>query len=449
MIGRLAVTSSLLAEALIFATLAALLAASYDDPSHHAVSAWAFCVVGLAGYGLPLLVDGFEVGPRKGLALTAGGGGLLIYLLLRITLFGDVAVWDLGWIGDFMSNAQDATEAGGHAITGAILLIATWARATARSADEIEMEMIPRSVALPFAFTTVFIILGAATDNSGEVARAGAAFYVFAILALCCSQLAMSGATFGEIRAGGTAGVLLLGTAGVAVVGLAVIALLTTVFGPVVGPVISKAVEVTLTIVLTPFAWVLTRFFEALFGDSDPFANIALRPTEISQEAGDPDSSERSTLGKAGLFGMRAFALLLMLAFAALLLALFVRLRNRRNARLDDGRQTTAVGDLRSDLGSMWRSLLRRRPAREPGQATTEATRLYLEVLAKAESSGHVRPEGETAREFAPELRETFATPVTDDITRAFEAARYAGREPDQRTVSELRARWEREGRQR
>ena len=445
MIGRLAVACSLIAEALVFATLAALLAATYDDPSHNAVSAWAFCLVGLAGYGLPVLVDGFDIEPRKGVAVTAGAGALLIYLLLRITLFGDVAIWDLSWIGDFLSDAQSTLRSGGHVLVGSVLLIATWARANARSAQEIEMELIPRTVALPFAFATIFVILGAPGETSGEVARAGAAFYAFAIMALCFSQLAMSGATFGEVRAGSTAGILLLGTAGVAVVGLVVIALLTTVLGPVVGPVISKAVEVTLTIVLTPFAWVLTRFFEAIFGNTDPFANINLDPIQVSEEAGDPDSSERSTIGRAGLFGMRVLALLLMLAIAGLVLAIFVRMRNRRRVALDDGRQASAVGDLRSDLGSLWRSLFHRGSTREPGEATTEATRLYLEVLAKAEGSGHARPQGETAREFAPELRATFATPVTDDITQAFEAARYAGREPDARAVAELRSRWERE----
>ena len=57
-------------------------------------------------------------------------------------------------------------------------------------------------------------------------------------------------------------------------------------------------------------------------------------------------------------------------------------------------------------------------------------------------------PNLETAREFAPELRITFASPVTDDITRAFEAARYAGREPDARAIEDLRRRWQHEANQ-
>ncbi len=95
----------------------------------------------------------------------------------------------------------------------------------------------------------------------------------------------------------------------------------------------------------------------------------------------------------------------------------------------------------------MFKSLFSRKRAPEPGHATTEATRLYLEVLHKAETAGHQRPAGQTAHEFAPELHETFATPVTDDITAAFEAARYAGREPDARAVEEMRQRWQREAR--
>lgn len=447
MIARLAVGSSLIADALVFATLAALLGVAYDGPGHHPVGVWAFCLVGLAGYGLPVLVEGFEINPWKAIALTAGAGALLIYLCLRISLFGDVAVWDLSWVGDFLTDAQSALEAGGHAITGAVLLVATWARANARSASEIEMELIPRSVAIPFAVATLLVVLGAPSAQAGEVARAGAAFYFFAILALCLSQLAMSGATFGEVRAGGTVGVMLLGTAGVAVLGLGVIALLTTVLGPVVGPVISKAVELTLTVILTPFAWVLTRFFEAIFGNADPFANMNLDPLQVSQEAGNPDHADRSTVGKAGLLGMRAFALLVMLALAALVLAVFVRVRNRRRRVFDDGRQVAPAGDLRGDLGSLWRSLFHRKPGAAPGAASTEATRLYLEVLARAEGSGHARPQGETAREFAPELKAVFSTPVTDEITRAFEAARYAGREPDPRTIAELRSQWERERR--
>lgn len=443
MIARLAAASLLLAEAMVVATFAEFLAASYSGQTHHAVGAWAFGLTALAGFAVPRFVEGFDLSPTKAYALSGAVGLLLIYALTRITVVGDIAVWDLAWIGDFLRDSQAAAERGGHAIVGAILLLVVWARANLRAADEIEMETMPRSVTLPFAITTIVVILGAMGDRSGEVGRAGAAFYVFAVLALVCSQLSMSGATFGEMRAGSTAGILLLGTAAAAVAVLLVIALFVALLGPVIGPAISASVKWTLTLILTPFAWALTWFFELLFRGASPLPDLQEAVVNRSQEAGHPDR-DKSTATRVSAFFMRMVALTLMIGAAALIATVFARMRRRQKRLEDEGREVSAVGDLRADLGSMFRSLFRRQPARPPGEATTEATRLYLDVLAKAESRGHPRESGATAREFAPVLNETFADPVTDDITRAFESARYAGREPDLRTLAELRRRWER-----
>lgn len=448
MIAGLAILASLLADAFMFAAIAEFIAAGYDPSDPGAFAAWSFCLVALAGYGIPRLIEGFEFSPRTGYAITAVGGVGLIYLLVRIQSEGDVAIWDWSWVADFLSDAQQTTERGGHALTGAVFLIATWARTTLRSGDEIEMESIPRSFSVPFAIVTGIVVLGAATDRSGEVGRAGAAFYTMAILSLAFSQLAMSGATFGEVRAGGTAGIMLAATAGVAAVGLLVIGLVTAVLGPTIGPIIGTTVEWTLTIILTPFAWLLEKLFQAIFAGASPFPALSEAAVNRSQEAGNPDEAQRSPAGQAGVFLLRTIALLVFLAVAGLLITVFIRLRQRRPVRDADGRETLAAGDLRQDLGSFFRSLFRRGEPHPAGYATTEATRLYLEVLERAEHAGHSRPGGETAREFAPELKETFATPVTDDITRAFEAARYGGREPDARTVAELRSRWQREARE-
>ncbi len=443
MISRVAATSLLLAEAMVVAAFAEFLAATYSGPMPHAVAAWAFGLAALAGFGVPRFVEGFELSAGKAYAITGAVGLLLIYTLTRITVVGDIAVWDLSWIGDFLRDSQEAAERGGHAIVGAVLLLVVWARANMRAADEIEMETMPRLVTAPFAIATIVVILGAMGDRSGEVGRAGAAFYVFAVLALVCSQLSMSGATYGEMRAGSTAGILLAGTAAAALVVLLLIGLFVAVLGPVLGPVISASVKWTLTIILTPFAWVLTWFFDLIFRGASPLPDIQEQVATRSQEASHPDG-EKSTATRVSAFFMRMVALTLMIGGAALVATVFARMRRRQRQREDEGREVSAIGDLRNDLGSMFRSLFRRQPARSPGEARTEATRLYLEVLAKAESRGHPRDSGATAREFAPVLQDTFADPVTDDITRAFEAARYAGREPDARVLAELRQRWER-----
>lgn len=443
MISRVATASLLLAEAMVVAAFAEFLAATYSGTMPHAVGAWAFGLTALAGFATPRFIEGFDVSAGRAYAITGAVGLLLIYALTRITVVGDIAIWDLGWIGDFLSDSQEAAQRGGHAIVGAVLLLVVWARANMRAADDIEMETMPRLVTIPFAIATIVVILGAMGDRSGEVGRAGAAFYVFAVLALVCSQLSLSGATYGEVRAGGTAGVLLAGTAAAALVVLLVIGLFVGILGPVIGPVVSASVKWTLTIILTPFAWALTWFFDLIFRGASPLPDIQQQVVNRSQEAGHPDG-EKSTATRVSAFFMRMVALTLMIAAAALVATVFARMRRRQRQREDEGREVSAIGDLRSDLGSMFRSLFRRPQARLPGEATTETARLYLEVLAKAEERGHARDSGSTAREFAPVLQDTFADPVTDDITRAFEAARYAGREPDARTLGELRRRWER-----
>lgn len=445
MIAGVAIAASLLADGFMFAVLAELIAAGYDAPDQHAFGIWTFAVVAVAGYVVPRAIEGFDIAPRKALAITAVIGLGLIYLLVRIEGSGDVAVWNLSWIGDFLQNAQQTTQRGGHSLTGAIFLLATWARTTLRSGDEVEMEAIPKSFSIPFAIVTIAIVLGAMTDRSGEVGRAGAAFYTMAILSLVASQLAMSGATFGEVRAGSTAGVLLAGTAIVAVLALLLIGLVTTVLGSTIGPVIGRATEWILTIILTPFAWILEKIFSALFGGKNPFPQLTDATIQRSNEAANPDKSNQSAAGAAGLFVMRAFALLAFFALVGAAVALFVRLRKSRVPETGEGREAAGAGNFRDDLGSLFRSLFRRGSPKSEGFASTETTRLYLEVLGRAEKAGHSRPGGDTAREFAPELKAAFTSSVTDDITVAFESARYAGREPDARTVAELRRRWQTE----
>jgi hypothetical protein len=441
-IGRLAVICSLLGDGMVFATMAEALASMYSVEHPHAIPAWGFGVIALAGFYVPRFLEQYEIGPRAAYALTGFIGLLLIYVVVRIGIAGDVAVWDFGWVADFFRHAQRTVDNGGHAIAGGTLLLLTWARTSYRSSDDVEMEGISRGVAVPFAVVTILVVLGAQADRSGEIARVGVAFYTFAILSLALSQLALSGATFGDMRAGSTAGTLLAGVAVVAVVGLLIIGLLTTVFGPYVGPVIASATQWVLTIALTPFAFVLTKLFEALFQGNNPFPNLDRTTINNTRQAANPGSTHESQAHEVSMFMLRIIALVLMTAIAALFVTIFVRLRKRRHSLLEDDRVTSTTGDFRSDVGDFLRGLFRRKPSRAPLQASTETTRLYLEVLERAESSGAVKAEGETASEFAPALTERFASPVTDDITRAFETARYGAREPDARQLEDLRRRW-------
>lgn len=443
MIAVVAVVATLVAEGLMFAIVAELFAAGYSGEHAHAVGWWAFSLVVLAGYYVPRVGAGFAMPARRAYALTAGAGLLLIYLLLRIEVAGDIAVWDFGWVVDFLQDSSDTLERGGRGLFGGLLLLGAWARGSFRSDEDLEMETVARSLALPFLIVIVVVIFGAPTDRVGEIGRVAAGFFAVAVLALASSQLALSGTTIGELRSGGIAAILLGGTALVAIAGFLFFGVLAGLLGPTVGPIIASIVETTLTILLTPLAWALSKLFEALFAGENPFADLVDSTRLQADQAGDPNAGDPSVIERGGLYGMRLFALLALGAFVATFAILFVRLRRRYQQRkMVDGASGSA-GSAAGDLRNFLRSFLPGRREQQHLRATSEATLLYIEVLERAAREGHPRSDGDTAREFAPVLQETYhAGPVVDEITAAFEEARYAGREPDARTIATLRERW-------
>jgi hypothetical protein len=304
------------------------------------------------------------------------------------------------------------------------------------------MEMIPRSVGWGFIVVTALVVIGAASSRSGEVARAGALFYALAVVALACSQLALSGVTMGDKRAGSVVSALLGGTLAVTLIGLVVFGVVFGVLGPVLRPIIGAAVEGVLTIILTPIAWVLTRIFETILGNANPFPNLAETARGQAQQANQQGDGSHDAWQRIVTFLLRSLALVIILAVASGAVVLFTRFRRRNGGAAAEDAQLTIVGSAGDDIREFFRSLIPRRRTRVPAFASTETTRLYLEVLEQAEKDGAARPAGETATEFQPTLASRYRADVTEDITRAFEQARYAGREPDARTVDELRRRW-------
>ncbi len=443
MIAAAAVIATLVAEGLMFAIVAELFAVGYSGENAHAVGWWAFSLVVLTGYFLPRFTAGFDLSDQRGTFLTAGAGLVLVYLILRIEVAGDVAIWNFAWIADFIRDASDTLERGWRGIIGAFLLLGAWSRASLRSGDELEMETVAKSLALPFLVVIAVVILGAPSDRVGEIGRLAAGFFAVAVFALAASQLALSGTTIGEVRSGSIAAVLLGGTAAVAAIGFVVFGVIAGLIGPTVGPMVAKAIEWTLTIVLTPFAWLLTQIFERIFSGSNPFADLAENTRLQAGDATDPNAADRSILERGSLYGLRILALLVMAGIVAAFAIVFIRLRKRyAKARLVDGEGGSA-GSMTGDLRNFLRSFIPGRGHRTHLTADSEATRLYIEVLERAAREGHPRADADTAREFAPVLEETYhAGVVVDEITAAFEEARYGGREPDARTVADLRDRW-------
>jgi hypothetical protein len=440
-IQRVCVVAVLAAEGLALYTLAELVATGYRDGSQHAMGAWAFIAIALVAYGLPRLLDGLGVSESRGKVVLTGAMVFVVYLVLRIEIAGDVAVWRWGWVPDFIRDPEQTLTDGRYGLFAAVFAIAMWMRGSMRSADEIELETVVRHVAPAFALVTIVVIFGAATERSGEIGRAGLAFYAVEIVALACSQLALSGVTFGQLRAGGVVATLLGGTVVVVVVMFIVASVALVFAGPVIGPPAGKLLNAVLTITLTPFAWLLEKLFHALLGDKNPFQDIAPQNLPLNGDEHKQQGNGQSGWFDFGVFLVRGLALAITAGLVLGGVWLASRLRRRNADRIAGDAQTSTAGGIGDDGLALLRSLFRRGP-REAKHRGDGVARLYQEVVARGAESSRPRLVGETPAEFAPVLSEAFHAPVTDDITRAFEQARYAGREPDAATVLELERRW-------
>ncbi len=444
MIAAIAVIGAIAAEALALYTLAELFGAGFE-PGRHAVSGVSFVVVALVAFGIPRLVQWVAGSGTRAYTAAIGLVALLWYSVLRIEFAGDLAIWDFGWLNDIVSDSQAASKGNGDVVIGAMMLFALCARSTFRSAAEVDMELIPRYVGFPFVAVTILVVVGAATDNAGAIARAGAGFYAVAVVTLALSQLALSGATIGAVRAGGITGALLGGTL-IATIGcVAVFGLIFGIVAPALGPPLGAVIEKVLTIVLTPPAWLLEKLFRALFSGSNPFSQVQLTEFVIDNagRANDGPKESESPWSKFGAMAFRILALALVTAIATGILFLVMALRRRLQPGTAGGPSASSSGSLRDDAGAFMRRLFSRRNPAGYGTPPSEAVRLYRDVLTRAESRGYQRAAAETAEEFLPKLHTAFETNVTDDITAAFEEARYAGREPDAATVGDLRRRWQ------
>lgn len=443
MIAHAARLLSVTGEALAVYVVAEWLASGFDDADRNALNALTLVIVALVAYAVPNVVEALKLAPRP----AAWFGGIVAFVVLygalRVEFAGDFALWDFGWVRDFITEAEKTLRDGSQALLGAALLAITWARTSFRAANEIDLESLPRSTSTPFIIVTIVLVLSIWTDRTGEIGRAGAAYYAAALLTLAGSQLAMSGATFGELRAGGTTALLLAGTVGVTVVGVIVFWLAFGVIGPAIGPGLGKAAEVVATAVLTPPAWLLEQLFKFLIarGFELPKLDLSNIVQDTSQQANKGPDEGSNGAQQAGIYLVRALALIVAVGVLVLAVAWYMRFRRRLRAVHEQAVSAGRAGSFRDDLGAALRSLFERR-AGGAEQALTPVRRLYREVLTEAEKKGQPRMVAETPDEFEPRLAGAFDVALTADITRAFDQARYGGREPAVAEVQELERRW-------
>jgi len=440
MIGAAAIALALLADALALAALGVLVSLVFDAGAPAAGLAAVLTVLG-AGFVLPRVV-GAALDERRTTAALLGLALAIVYTAAGLEATGDLSAWTFRWLPDFYREPEATMRAGAPAVAATLILAAAWARGAIRSDQDFDLEGHPRTLFIPFAIVIAAAVLGAGSSRAGDLATLTAAFFAVAVLSLACAQLALGGATLGTVRAGGVAGALLGGVAAVAVVGFLLFGVAARLLGPTVVPAVGAAVEAVLIVVLTPVAWALTAIFEHLFGGIDPFEGLNRAIEQAGQQSRGEPAGDTSVAEQVGLFGLRTLALLVFVGLLAGIVLAWTRAR-RRYARLREASASAgAAGSLRDDIRSMLGALFRGRAGGRPSPGDSAAARLYLEVLDDAEHRGRPRQPSQTPHEFAPVLHQTFMTAVTDDITRAFELARYGGREPGPAELAELERRW-------
>lgn len=452
MIAAVAVLFSLIAEGSAAYAVTKLLTGPFAEGERQTASILIFVVVSVAGFGVPRLLDALGLPTRRATLTALLATFVIVYGGLRIEFAGDLALWDLAWFVDFLSNASDVSQNGTAEMLSGISLFAMWSRSWWRSRREVETDLLPRDSALPFGVVTVALVLAAPGDNAGAVAAGVLAFYAAALLSLACSQLARSGKTIGTMRSGDVVVALLVSTVLATLLGVLIFGLLfgltVDLLEPVVTGPLATGFEFILVAIFTPVAWLmqlLVDLFVSLLANPEPDEIQVGAPFQQPEELAELLEDEEDT-GYGRIVGIIARVSLVMLVFAALafLVFLLVRLRRSRSLERDNRSESSSAGSFGDDFKDAWKSLFKRRS--RPQRDGTGAVRLYLDVLDSAEESGVQRPISATPAEFQDALHERFHTDATDEITSLFQQARYAGREPDAEAVDSLRRRWLRSG---
>ncbi len=439
MIAAGAIGAALLAEALAWSIAAAVVALAFDD-GPGPVGPLSFVLVVITGYALPGLAAGRAAGPRATGAVTATAL-VLIVALASLETTGSLGAFTFTWLADFYREPQATLRHGAPALAAVLLLAGAWATGAARATRDGDLETHARSLVFPFAMVISLAVVASGSASAGRFAPLVAAFFAAAVVSLAWAQLALSGTDAERLRRGGVTAALVVGTALVASTGFILFGLGWRVLGPVIAPAVATAVEAVLVVILTPVAWLLTFVVERLAG-GDPFTGLERLAETARTDRPSGGGEAPSAAERVGIFGLRTLALIAFTSLVAGIVVLWTRVRQRYRGSREATASQRSAGGLLDDLRALLRAATpgARRPPSHLG--ASHAARLYLDVLRDAERRGHPRAPSQTPHEFAPVLHETYATPVTDDITAAFEDARYGGREPDPARLAELERHW-------
>jgi hypothetical protein len=376
----------------------------------------------------------------------------LLYLILRIDIAGEPYLWELGWLGDLLSDPGRTLDGRRGDVATVVLLAAAWARGVIRGNQDLAFEGVLAQVSVGLIVVLGAAVFGPSAEAPGALRWLPVPYMVAGLTALAVGHLQ----PVETDRQRPFLGAWTLWTGGSlgAIAGLALLAALIALpslaaTGDALA-VAGRGLGAALAFVLSPFilglGWAMERVVDWLVGGSDEFTPEPPDAGEFTRRAME---EEREPSRWSQVFGRVARSGMIALVIAGGLAMLWLAFRRltRRDEDEEEMREEVtpdeggALGDLRSLFsGALGR--LRGLATGEP-RGRDAIGRLYFSMLRRAATEGLARPPSATPLEFAPRLEDHFSSPAPRAISEAFAEAQYGRRPLPPPEVEELRARWE------
>lgn len=456
--------SLLLGEAVLLILVAKLIPRLFGGPDGETLSVWAVAGTLALGFAVSGWLANPELSGRqrvfRGIAITL----IALQIIGSVDLSESARIWDMSWLIDLGSPSsgvwrKDGVDETGLPVTGhvdqllaGLMLFPIWFRGVALGSSEIEERNFANYAIWGFIVLAICLPF---IDNANieDGYRVLALLWVIVgIFTIALKQAANPNQVQG--LGVGQAGLSIAGTLAALLVGIAIVLLLVTgVVGLIAGSgvvepvldvigVILRAIITAISYILWPFFWLVEQIKEAL-GPKPPVVIEAV--TEgVGRPLDDLDSEMGESDPTAGIVLVRVLGGIAAVTVLTVLAILFFRRFLRREPSGDEERESVwneadVLGDLMAGLKGLGSRFRRDRHESEPDAPIAA---LYYELLEHAESRGATRAAHRTPLQFSAALTRAYNDPLPGEISKAFSAFRYGGREPSRVEMSQLESGW-------
>jgi hypothetical protein len=411
-------------------------------------------VIALAAFAISRVTQHLTIDETVLRRWAVGVSVAVFYLVARAEFAGDLAFWDLSWLGALLGGISRSIAGRPDIFIGVPGLLVLWARGVIIGQMTVNFE----SFLFPFSFA---LVVTAITATFADAAGAREALKVLPVFATALGLTVLALAHVSRVESGPGQGfgrswglvllvtlVLLLGfTTLFATLDLGGVRALLVPVGDAALWLLNGIFLILTFLIVYPIYLLLRAIVYAvgLIVSSEALDRLAQMLDEREAMRG-----EAPPPGLPGIFLIIERIIALVVIAAAIGFALYWLYRRYMQLRRIGGGERESVfnrGSLGEDLNAIMSGLLgrfqRKRPPRPAIDGGLDSIRrLYLRVLDRAREGGLTRPPAATPNEFAPPLVEHFRSETPEEITGAFGAARYGRRYPSRADVDRLAAKW-------